>query len=122
MQYRANSISQPDVTADVFDGSHYSMLQKTQVKLDHMVLDYKYFSDCHDVTLGLSTDDFAPFNKRKTTAWPLILFNYNLPPDIRFHVDQILALGIIPDPKKPQDCNSFLWPFLQEMFQLTNGV
>lgn len=122
MQYRADYTSQPGVTADIFNGSHYSTLRKTQVKLDHKVLNHKYFSDHRDVALGLSTDGFAPFNKRKSTAWPLILFNYNLPPDIRFNVNQILALGVIPGPKKPQDCDSFLWPFLQEMFHLANGV
>ena len=97
------------------------MLWKMQVKLDNKVLDHKYFSDCHDVALGLSTDSFSPFNKRKSTAWPLILFNYNLPPDIHFHVNQILMLSVIPGPKNPQDYDSFLWPFLQEMFHLTDG-
>ena len=44
------------------------------------------------------------------------------PPEIRFHVNQILALGVIPGPKKPQDFDSFLWPFLQELLCLSRGV
>lgn len=124
MQYRheTHSKSTPSVVTDVFEGSHYQNLRKTHVKLDERVLDHKYFDDHRDIALGLSTDGFAPFNKRKSTAWPLIIFNYNLPPDIRFHVENILSLGVIPGPKKPHDSDSFLWPFMQEMFRLAQGI
>jgi hypothetical protein len=47
-----------------------------------MTLPWKYFKDDRDMALGLSTDVFAPFKKHKLTAWPLIIFNYNLPPEI----------------------------------------
>lgn len=66
----------------------------------------------------MDSDGFAPFNKRKSTASPIIIFSYNLPPEIRFLIDNILSLGVIRGPKKPQDCNSFLWPFVQELFRL----
>ena len=62
------------------------------------------------------------FNRWKNTTWPIILFNYNLPPEIQFHVNQIIALGVIPGPKKPQDFDLFLWPFLQELLLLAHGV
>src|SRR5258707_6004377 len=32
------------------------------------------------------------------------------------------SLGVIPGPKKPKDADSFLWPFLQELFRLAYGV
>jgi len=32
----------------------------------------------------LSSDGFGPFRRRIKTAWPIILFNYNLPPEERF--------------------------------------
>ncbi|THH18872.1 hypothetical protein EW146_g2190 [Bondarzewia mesenterica] len=74
-------------------------------------------------TLRLSTDGFAPFRHRKNiTCWPLILFNYNLPPEIRFHIGNILSLGVIPGPKKPIDGDSFLWPAVEELLQLAVGV
>ena len=122
MKYRSLYKSIPGIIADVFDGSHYATLRKTKVQVDHKVFDHTYFLDPRDIALGLSSDGFAPFNKRKSTAWPIIVFNYNLPPDIRFHVDNILSLGVIPGPKKPQDCDSFLWPFIQELFRLAQGV
>jgi Transposase family tnp2 len=53
-------------------------------------------------------------------AWPLILFNYNLPPEERFHKRNIISLGSIP--KKPLDLDSFLWPVVQELLQFEIGV
>ena len=73
-----------------------------------------------DAALGLSADGFAPFNRCKLTAWPLILINYNLPPEVRSHVNNIFSLGIIPG--KPVDSDSFLWPVVQELLRLSIGV
>ena len=60
-----------------------------------------FFSDPRDIVLGFSTDSFGPFKKRNKTAWPLIIFNYNLPPKERFQKENIISLGTIPGPKKP---------------------
>lgn len=124
MTYRAKHCPGPSSSpkTDIFDGSHYQSLRKKDVILDGTNCGHKFFSDGRDVALGLSTDGFAPFKRRKNTAWPLILFNYNLPPDKRFHVDQILALGVIPGPKKPHDVDSFLWPAMLELLELVKGV
>ena len=122
MLYRSQRELVDGVSSDIFDGAQHKTLCGTNVELDHKTFAHKYFSDHRDVALGLSTDGFAPFNKRKKTAWPLILFNYNLAPDIRFHMEHILALGVIPGPKKPKDFDSFLYPFLQELFRLMQGV
>ena len=110
------------MTKDVFDGKNYCRLWKRKVKLAGKVYNHKYFADNQDIALGLSTNGFAPFKKRKSTTWPLIIFNYNLPPDICFHLNNILSLGVIPGPKEPIDVNSFLWPLLQELFKLSAGV
>ena len=124
MQYRSQSESESiqGVIRDVFDGENYKALKSKYVQIDNTTFGHQYFDDHRDIVLGLSTDGFAPFNRRKSTTWPIILFNYNLPPEIRFHVNQIVALGIIPGPKKPQDFDSFLWPFLQELHLLARGV
>jgi len=125
MQYRHQHCSteaRDNISVDIFDGTQYKTLCETHVTVDTKTLPYKYFSDPRDIALGLSTDGFAPFNKRKKTAWPLLVFNYNLPPDVRFHAENLLSLGVIPGPKKPKDADSFLWPFLQELFRLAYGV
>ena len=122
MQYRARARNvHSDTITDVFDGSHYRSLCHQHVQLDGKELPHKFFEDPRDIALGLSADGFSPFKKRKPTAWAFILLNYNLPPDIRFHVENILALGVI-GPKKPVDPDSFLWPAVQELLRLLIGV
>ena len=81
-----------------------------------------FFSDECDIALGLSTDGFAPFKRRDTTCWPIILFNYNLPPEIRFLKGCCIRVGTVPGPKKPWDWDSFSWPLVEELIQLEVGV
>ena len=122
MRYRHCHEHKKGVSADIFDGENYRSLRGQHVTVGSKTYNHEYFEDSRDVALGLSTDGFAPFKRRVSTAWPIIILNYNLPPDIRFHLANILALGIIPGPKKPVDYDSFLWPFLQELFRLAVGV
>jgi hypothetical protein len=121
-QYRAQHRHEPGKTTDVFDGTHYRSLLGKFVEINGKKCGHKYFSDPRDVALGASWDGFAPFKHRKKTAWPLILFDYNIPPEIRFHLAFILALGVIPGPNKPKDTDSFLWPAVQEFLRLAKGV
>ena len=107
--------------SDIFDGDHYRRLLQQHISVNGKCLSKTYFSDPHDVALGLSTDGFVVFKNRKQTAWPLIIFLYNLPPDQQFLIQNILSLGVIPGPNKPKDFNSFLWPFTQEMLRLACG-
>ncbi|KAF7773523.1 hypothetical protein Agabi119p4_5690 [Agaricus bisporus var. burnettii] len=122
MRYRAHFVHQPGVTTDVFDGSHYQSLLSKLVPGSNNNNPFYHFSDERDIALGLSTDGFAPFKQRNKTCWPIILFNYNLPPDIRFQKQYHLNVGTIPGPKKPWDMDSFLWPLIQELIQLEIGV
>lgn len=121
MRYRADFKPQPGFITDVFDGLHYrSLLNQIVPASGNNPL--FYFSDERDIALGLSTDGFAPFKRRDKTCWPILLFNYNLPPQIRFHKKNSLNVGTIPGPKKPWDMDSFLWPLVQELNQLEFGV
>jgi len=121
MRYRANHEHEPGVIKDVFDGSHYQSLLNTIVPAG-MDDPYFYFSDKCDIALGLSTDGFSPFKKRKKTCWPIILFNFNLPPEIRFQKKYCIHVATVPGPKKPWDWDSFAWPLIQELIQLELGV
>ena len=121
MRYRANHVHEPGVIRDVFDGSHYQSLLDTIVPGDEDN-PFFYFSDGRDIALGLSTDGFAPFKRRDKTCWPIILFNYNLPPEIRFQKKYCIHIATIPGPKKPWDWDSFCWPLFQELNQLELGV
>ncbi|KAB5588211.1 Transposase family Tnp2 protein [Ceratobasidium theobromae] len=124
LQYRAQVEQQddPDTFQDVFDGEHYRTLRQTQVFPDNS---YRFFDNPEDLALGLSTDGFTLFKRRRrglSTAWPLILVNYNLHPKIRTRLENVLCIGVIPGPKQPRDINSFLIPLLDELLELEQGV
>ncbi|KAJ3536499.1 hypothetical protein NMY22_g6010 [Coprinellus aureogranulatus] len=131
MQYRAKEYpydpeEDPDkvkaTVKDIFDGRNFRTLQQKRVVVDGVEQPYRFFEQDTDVALGFSTDGFCPFRRRKKTCWPLLVFNYNLPPEIRFHLKWVLCIGVIPGPTKPKDCDSFLWPFVQECLRMALGV
>ena len=84
LDYRVTHTSgeHPDSVSDVFDGNLYHELCKKFVRVDGQTFDHKYFEDKHNIALGLSLDGFPIFNKRNLSAWPVILINFSLPPDI----------------------------------------
>ena len=86
----------------------------------YWVQPHKFFSDKRDIALRLSLNGFCPFKRRKLSCWPLILFNYNLPPDIRFHLHHILCAGCIPG--KPKDADSFAYPLIIELLEFLRGI
>ncbi|RXW11282.1 hypothetical protein EST38_g14573, partial [Candolleomyces aberdarensis] len=122
MRYRGEFKHQSAVMQDIMDGTHYRQLQDTFVSLDGHQLPHKYFNDPRDIALGFSTDGFCPFRRRKKTCWPLLIYNYNLPPEVRFWAQHVLCIGVIPGPKKPKDFDSFLWPAVEELLQLAHGI
>jgi hypothetical protein len=122
MQYRSKREHDPTTITDIFDGTQYRSLLETFITIGDEELPTWYFSDPRDIALGLSSDGFGPFKRRTKTAWPIILFNYNLPPEERFLKRNIIRIGVIPGPKKPGDFDSFLWPLVQELLQLEIGV
>ena len=125
LQYRADEHAKtrrPGMTTDIFDGLHYRSLLGERVVVGDQTHAHNYFSDHRDIALGFATDGFAPFKRGKHTAWILLVFNYNLPPEQRFRKDNILCVGIIPGPKKPWDADSFIYPLVLELLELAIGV
>ena len=124
MQYRSQFQHVPGLFRDIFDGTNYELLCSAPVTVHGEPVNppANYFEDPRDIALGLSTDGYGIFTHGQATAWPLILFNYNLPPEVRFHSENLLALGVIPGPNKPADMDSFLVPLAEELFQLAGGV
>lgn len=122
LRYRHEYIHNGDIMKDIFDSSHYLDLCREKVRLYDEEYEHCYFQDPRELALGASTDGFAPFNRRKKTCWPILVFNYNLPPEIRFLMKNILCIGVIPGPNKPKDIDSFLFPLIEELKQLAVGV
>jgi hypothetical protein len=122
LSYRANFTHEPNKIKDIMDSKNYARLCNEYVTVDQKRRPYKFFEDPRDIALGMSTDGFAPFRRRKKTCWPLLLYNYNLPPEIRFHLQYILCIGVIPGPNKPKDFDSFFWPAVEELLKLAMGI
>src|ERR1700677_2684410 len=111
MQYRSTLDADDTTIQDVFHGDHYRMLIRKQVQINGEK--HHLFSDPHDVALGIMTDGFQIFKRQRdgsTTCWPIIAINFNLPPEERTKLSNIIPLAIIPGPKAPKDFNSFLQP------------
>ena len=52
----------------------------------------------------------------------MILFDYNLPPEICFQKKYCTHIATVPGHKKPWDWDSFCWPLIQELIQLELGI
>jgi hypothetical protein len=125
LRYRSKAEQEydPDVVQDVFDGDHYRSLRQTQLHPPNG--EYRIFDNPEDLALGISTDGFTLFKRRRrglSTAWPVIIINYNLHPKIRTHLENVICIGVIPGPKQPKDLNSFLIPLLEELLALEDGI
>ncbi|KAJ6462062.1 hypothetical protein DFH09DRAFT_879428, partial [Mycena vulgaris] len=67
MSYRGKY--KPDgIMKDVFDSTNHRILQDRFVTVNGAKMPYKFFCDLRDIALGLSTDGFAPFKRRKKTC------------------------------------------------------
>ncbi|KAF5336058.1 hypothetical protein D9611_006257 [Ephemerocybe angulata] len=107
---------------DVFDGKIYEVLHNAKVKVGDVKQDYTYFDLVTNIAHGLASDGFAPFKSQKQTCWPLLIINYNLPPKICFHFENLICVGVIPGLRKLKNFDSFLWPLVVELLELSLGV
>ncbi|KAJ7073433.1 hypothetical protein B0H15DRAFT_917558, partial [Mycena belliarum] len=67
MSYRGKYEKEANMN-DVFDGTNYHRLRERFVTVNGQRMPYKFFSGLRDIALGLSTDGFAPFKRRKKTC------------------------------------------------------
>jgi hypothetical protein len=56
------------------------------------------------------------------SATPIVLQIYNLPPNIRPHLESVIPLGVIPGPNQPRDWGSYTAPVDDELVTLANGI
>src|SRR5258708_24994798 len=82
----------------------------------------KHFASRHDLVIGPPKDGFSPFKHHKYSAWPLLVYNYNLPPNILFHHEKVICVSIIPGPHSVKSLNSFIEPLICELECLKQGV
>ena len=121
LSYQRHYQHDPGRICDVFDCSHYRNLLRRKVTIDGIERPYTYFCDGRDIAFGLSVDGYLLYKRRRggPSATPVILQNYNLPPQVRTHLENLICLSVI---HKPKDLGSFLVPFDEERVQLAMGV
>ncbi|GBC33798.2 transposase domain-containing protein [Rhizophagus irregularis DAOM 181602=DAOM 197198] len=96
---------------DIFDGLIYKEL-----------LNDAYFSNPKDVAFTASCDGYQIFRQKTDDCWVFLFINNNLPQELRVKKENLMVILIIPGPKQPQDFNSFLYPLIQEMKMLQDGI
>ncbi|TFK58700.1 hypothetical protein BDN72DRAFT_739278, partial [Pluteus cervinus] len=69
MTYRHTFKDNDDgAVSDVFSSSNYTKLRARKVTTGNTTHNHRFFQGERDIALGLSTDGFAPFKKRKHTC------------------------------------------------------
>jgi hypothetical protein len=83
--------------------------------------DPEFARDLRSVRLGLSMDDFQPYNSDSTTysCWPIFVMSYNLPPNKCLKEGFIFLALVILGPKEPKkQMYIFLRPLMEELKEL----
>ncbi|RXW13283.1 hypothetical protein EST38_g12567 [Candolleomyces aberdarensis] len=122
MQYCHNFWSNKAIVQDLYNRMIYNSLCSTYMNIGETEQPHCFFKSDTDIALGLATDGFVPFRNCKQTCWPILIYNLNLPPDKHFLMENLICIGVVPDPKKPKDFNSFLYPFVSESLELAFGI
>lgn len=99
---------------DFWDGSLYK---------EFLCKEQKVFTRATDIGLQLSLDGVQLTTDRYADeSTPIVLYNLNLPPDERVKQDNEILSFVIPGPRKYKDLDSYLYPLIQELKSLGNGV
>ena len=92
------------------------------VTWDQMNAKYPTFAaEERNLRLGLSTDGFNPFNMKNSmySCWPVLLVNYNLPPDLCMKKENIMLSLLIPGPHQPgNSLDVYLEPLIDDLNSL----
>ena len=72
--------------------------------------------------LMMNIDWFQPYDHTVCSVGVIYLAVMNLPRTIRYKLENMLIVGIIPGPKEPHDINPFLEPLVCELEQFWSGI
>ena len=113
-QWRSNFQLNSDVYRDIYDG---------QVWKDF--LNYKdkpFLNNQHSLALMFNCDWFQPYDHTTYSVGALYLVVINLPRAIRYKIENIIFVGIIPGPNEPKGTlNTYLGPMVRELSEMWTG-
>ena len=111
-RYRETDLS---TLYDIYDGS----LWKEFMEYNGV----PFLSVPYCFALSLNVDWFQPYKHTQHSIGVLYIAIQNLPREVRFLVDNVIIVGIIPGPHEPpKNINSFLAPLVDELQDLWKGV
>ena len=100
--------------SDIYDGQVWKDFQKFEGK--------SFLKDTCTLGLMLNCDWFQPYEHTTYSLGALYLIVMNLPRSMRYKIENIIFIGIIPGPSEPHGCiNSYLGPMVQELLELWTG-
>ncbi|KAB5587700.1 hypothetical protein CTheo_8858 [Ceratobasidium theobromae] len=125
MYYRADYTQEEGRMDDYIDSKRYKKLCHMNIVIEGEDLGIRYFHGSRDIAYAVMTDGVSLFqlaHNQKSTCWPIMAINLNLPASERVKLRNLLPLGVIPGPNQPKDFDSFLEPFVQEAIEQACGV
>ena len=100
---------------DVFDGNVWKDFRSYNGK--------PFLSESYTYGLMLNVDWFKPCKHTEYTVGAIYLTIMNLPRTMQFRQENVLLIGLIPDPSEPKtDINPFLAPLVQELQRFSLGM
>ena len=105
----------PDnILADVYDARVWKEFSTDKYK--------NYFKNPGNLLLSINVDWFQPFVHTNYAVGALYLVILNLPREVRYKIENIILVGVIPGPKEPHLLmNSYITPLVQELTAAYKG-
>ena len=74
--------------------------------------------------MGVPLDGVNPFSMKssKWSTWPVIVFNYNLPPYPSIKKEHLMLSLLIPGKRQVKDLNVYLAPLIEDLSNLWRGI
>ncbi|CAE6473902.1 unnamed protein product [Rhizoctonia solani] len=125
MSFQANYVQEKGAMDELYDGTRYKTLCKSEIVVEGEPQGVRFFSDKRDIAYSIMLDGVQIMDNPalgQSLCWPLMAQNLNLPASERAKLRNLIPLGIIPGPRQPKDFDSFLAPFVEEALDQARGV
>ncbi|KDN42056.1 hypothetical protein RSAG8_07101, partial [Rhizoctonia solani AG-8 WAC10335] len=125
MNFRHEYKLEPGRIDEYFDSTNYADLRDTDIVVEGVNLGIKYLRRRRDIAYMVMLDGVGLFEQptdQKSSCWPIMGQNLNLPASQRTKLRNLIPLGVIPGPNQPKDFDSFLLPFVEEALDQARGV
>ncbi|KAJ8689416.1 hypothetical protein PTI98_012319 [Pleurotus ostreatus] len=99
----------------------YSDYANSKTHMDHIMKQGLFKDEC-DMLYIMSVDGAMLTLKKQSDSWFLILIILNLPPEIRYRAENVITVFSTPGPEPPGDLSTFMYPVVQELLQIENGI